>query len=56
MQYENSKFDSFVEVVAPRNVLYAKTMEEGPSMSDIKDLATLILSRKAMNWKNVMKT
>ena len=49
MTLENSKFDSFIEVVVLSNALHAKTTAEGPSMFDIKNLASLSLSRNAAN-------
>ena len=49
MTLENSKFDSFTKVVVPSNALHAKTTAEGSSMFDIKNLATLSLSRNAVN-------
>ena len=46
----------FIEIVASSNVLHAKTKGERTSMFDIKDLASIGLSRNIMNLENLMKS
>ena len=44
-----SSIHRFIEIVASSNVLHAKTTGERTSMFDIKDLASVGLSRNVMN-------